>query len=165
MELPDRKDNVSLFFDVCARIEGACATLYHYYSDLFSENDDVSRLWKMTALEEENHQKQYELVNRIREDVGFDLNTDFERPYRIYKKLNNLLDHVRQNPPDIETALTKAIEMEEYLVDLHLDNSVHFHDDSVKKMFTALRGFDQDHVKSLRHCLSVVTLPQSEMVG
>jgi len=32
-------------------------------------------------------------------------------------------------------------------------------------MFLALREFDQDHVKLLRHCLSVVMLPKAEMVG
>jgi rubrerythrin len=164
-QLDTTKDKAVLFFDVCAKIEGMCAQLYHYYSDLFKEHDDVSRTWKKTALEEENHQKQFELVNRLRDDIGFDLDADIDRTYRIHQKLNNLLVHVRQNPPDIVTALTKAIEMEESLSDLHLDSSVRFHDESVKRMFQALREYDLDHVKSLRHCLSIMMLPQAEMVG
>jgi rubrerythrin len=164
-QLDTTKDKVVLFFDVCAKIEGMCAQLYHYYSDLFIENDDVSRTWKKTALEEENHQKQFELANRLRDDIGFDLDADIDRTYRIHQKLNNLLVHVRKNPPDIVTALTKAIEMEESLSDLHLDSSVRFHDESVRKMFQALREYDLDHVKSLRHCLSIMMLPQAEMVG
>jgi rubrerythrin len=164
-QLDTTKDKVVLFFDVCAKIEGMCAQLYHYYSDLFIENDDVSRTWKKTALEEENHQKQFELANRLRDDIGFDLDADIDRTYRIHQKLNKLLVHVRKNPPDIVTALTKAIEMEESLSDLHLDSSVRFHDESVRKMFQALREYDLDHVKSLRHCLSIMMLPQAEMVG
>jgi rubrerythrin len=165
MQQHNSKDKIILFFDVCAKIEGLCATLYHYYSDIFKDNDDVSHLWKKTALEEENHQKQFELANRIRDDVGFDLNADMDRIYRIHQKLNTLLVHVRQNPPDIVTALTRAIEMEESIADLHLDISVRFHDESISRMFQALREFDQDHVKSLRHCLAILTLSKAEMVG
>ncbi len=164
-QLDTTKDKVVLFFDVCARIEGLCAQLYHYYSDLYKDLDDVSQTWKKTALEEENHQKQFELANRLRDDVGFDLNADIDRTYRIHQKLSNLLAHVQQNPPDIVTALTKAIEMEESLSDIHLDSSVQFHDESTKRMFQALREYDLDHVKTLRHCLSIMTLPHAEMVG
>jgi rubrerythrin len=163
-ELDTTKDKIILFFDVCAKIEGLCATLYHYYSDIHKDNVDVSRLWKKTAMEEENHQKQFELAYRLREDIEFDLNADIDRFYRIHQILSNLLAHVRQNPPDIVTALTKAIEMEERIADLHLESSVRFHDESISKMFQALQAFDQDHVKSLRHCLAAVTLSKSEMV-
>ena len=159
------KDKVILFFDVCAKIEGLCAQLYHYYSEIYKDNDDVSWLWKKTAMEEENHQKQFELANRLRDEIGFDLNADIERTYRIHQKLSNLLGHVQQNPPDVVTALTKAIEMEESLSDLHLDSSVRFHDESTRMMFQALREFDLDHVKSMRHCLSIMMLPHAEMVG
>jgi rubrerythrin len=162
-QIDTSQDKAFLFFDVCAKIEGLCAQLYHYYSDVFKDDDDISRLWKKTALEEENHQKQFELACRIREDVEFELNADIDRPYRIYQKLNNLIAHVSKNPPDIETALSKAIQMEESLVDLHLDSSVEFQDESIKKMFLALKEFDRDHVKSLRHVLSTVLLPKTEM--
>jgi rubrerythrin len=164
-ELDAAKDRIFLFFDLCAKIEGMCARLYHHYSDVHRDNDDVSRMWKKTALEEENHQKQFELAQRLRDETGCDLNADIDRTYRIHQKLGNLLDHVLQSPPDIVTALTKAIEMEESLADLHLDSSVRFHDESISKMFLALRDFDQDHVKSMRHCLAVMTLSNAEMVG
>jgi len=165
MEDLDSTETITLFFDECARIEELCATLYHYYSELFKDNDEVSRLWKKTALEEENHQKQFELAHRLQDDIGFELTADIERPQRVYQKLNHLLEYVRQNPPDLVTALTKAIEMEENLVDLHVDSSVRFHDESIKQMFLAMRAFDQDHIKSLRLCLVAMMLPQAEMAG
>jgi rubrerythrin len=164
-ELDTSKDRIFLFFDVCAKIEGLCATLYHYYSDVHRDNDDVSRLWKKTAMEEENHQKQFELAQRLRDETGIDLNADMDRIYRIHQKLDTLLNHVRQSPPDIVTALTRSIEMEESLADVHLDSSVRFHEESISRMFLALRDFDQDHVKSMRHCLAVMTLSKTEMVG
>jgi hypothetical protein len=55
--------------------------------------------------------------------------------------------------------------MEEVLSELHLDTSVKFHDASIKDMFLAFRDFDQDHVKSLRHCLAILTLSKAEMIG
>jgi len=158
-------DRILLFFEVCAKIEGLCADLYHYYSDIYAENTYAARILRKTALEEENHQKQFELVSRLREDVKFDVKTDIGRSRRVYDKLIKLLEHVRQSPPDIVTALTKAIEMEESLADLHLESSVRFHDESVIRMFEALREFDQNHVAALRHCLSVMMLPNAEMAG
>jgi rubrerythrin len=122
-------------------------------------------MWKKTALEEENHQKQFELANRLRNDLTFELNADIDQTYRIYSKLDNLLTHVRQNPPDIITALTRSIEMEEKLSHLHLESSVCFNDESIKKMFQSLSEHDCDHVKSLRHCMAAMTLHTSEMVG
>lgn len=161
----DSTDKSAAYFDVCAKIEGLCAELYHFYSDIHVENEEVSKLWKKTALEEENHQKQFELASRIRDDVVFDLTADIEWTNRIHSKLSGLLQHVRKSPPDIETALSKAIEMEETLAELHLDSSVRFQDDSIRKLFQALHEFDQDHVKTLRHGLAIMTLSQSEMVG
>ena len=165
MQQSNAKETISRFFELCAKIEGVCAELYHYYSELHHDNEDISRLWKKTAQEEENHQKQFELAYRLREDAGFELEFDLERAERIYQKLVVLLAHVQQNPPDIITALTRAIEMEERLADLHMENAVRFKDKSIKSLFQALSEFDQDHVKTLRHSLAVMTLSQSEMVG
>jgi rubrerythrin len=164
-ELDTTRDKLAIFFDVCAKIEGLCASLYHYYSDIFLNDTDVSQVWKKTALEEENHQRQFELASRLSNESAMDLNVDLNRTLQIHQKLDNLLNHVRRNPPDIVTALTKAIEMEGVLAALHLESSVHFHDESVRRMFLALQEFDQDHVKSLQHCLSIQMLPKAEMTG
>lgn len=160
-----KKDKMLLFFDVCARIEGMCAELYHFYSDLFQESDEVSQLWKKTALEEENHKRQFELAARLCNDTDFEIEADFVKTNRIYHVLENLLAHVREHNPDVITALTKAIEMEEYLTDLHMENSVRFNDKSVGEMFQAMRDFDQEHVKSLRNQLAVLMLPNTDMTG
>src|SRR5450631_3361737 len=104
---------LSLFLDLCAQNERLCADLYHYYSDLFLDSADISSLWKKTALEEENHQKQFELAFRLRDDCEFELTKDLERALSIHHKLTSLLDHVHHNPPDIVSALQKAVEMEE----------------------------------------------------
>jgi len=165
MKLHDNKFTIAIYFEVCARIEGLCAELYHYYSAIYQDNEDVSLLWEKTAREEENHQKQFELAYKLREEVDFELEANLESANKICQKLKNLLDHVHKNPPDIITALTRAIEMEERLASLHMENAVRFKDKMVQRLFQALQDYDQDHIKALQHCLSVMTLHQSEMVG
>jgi rubrerythrin len=160
-----KKDKMLVFFEVCARIESMTAELYHYYSELFQENEDVSQLWKKTALEEENHMRQFELAIRLCDDAEFELEADIVRTHRIFHKLKSILEHVRTNPPDMETAFSKAIEMEEYLASLHMDCAVRYGNESIKKMFQSFSDFDQDHVKALKHQLAVILLPKAQMVG
>ncbi len=160
-----KKDKMLLFFDICAKIEGLCAELYHYYSDVFQEYDEASQLWKKTALEEENHKRQFELASRLGDNSIFEVDTDMDKTYRIYDKLRKLLEHVRKHSPDIVTALTKAIEMEEYLADLHMESSVRFNDNSIREMFQAMRDFDQEHVTSLKRLQTILMLPKSVMTG
>ena len=165
MSIQTDKERMILFFDSCARIEGICAELYHFYSDLFQGHEEVSQLWKKTALEEENHQKQFELAGRLRDNADFFVEADLERTYRVFKKLQTLLEHVRKNNPDMITAFSKAIEMEERLADLHMETSVRFGNNSIKELFKAMRDFDQDHIKSLKHCLAILMLPKADMAG
>jgi rubrerythrin len=165
MNIRTEKERMILFFDSCARIEGMCAELYHFYSDLFQSHEEVSQLWKKTALEEENHQKQFELAGRLRDVADFFVEADLERTYRVFNKLQILLKHVRNNNPDMVTAFSNAIEMEERLTDLHMESSVRFGNNSIKELFKAMRDFDQDHVKSLKHCLAILMLPKADMAG
>jgi rubrerythrin len=161
----NKKEKLLLFFDVCARIEAMTAELYHYYSELFQEDEDVSQLWKKTALEEENHMRQFELAIRLCDDADFELEADIVRTHRIYHKLKSILEHVRTTPPDMETAFSKAIDMEEYLASMHMDCAVRYGNESIKRMFQSFSDFDQDHVKALKHQLAVIMLPKAVMVG
>jgi len=165
MSISTKNEQLMLFFDVCSKIEGLTAELYHYYSELFLDNQDYSRLWKKTALEEENHQKQFELANKLRNDCDFELVADIEKAYRIFNKLTSLLSHVRQNPPDQLFAIEKAIEMEEALAELHLDCSILISDLHTRNMFKALQNDDMEHSKSLKNFMSILMLPRSEMNG
>ena len=154
-----------LIFEICAKIEAQTAELYHYYSELFNENPDAVQLWHKTALEEENHLRQFELADRLYRNADFAVAVDPERAQRVCRKLEGLLSHVRQQPPDLETALSRAIEMEESLADLHMESVVKFTDGSIQKIFRAMMCFDQEHVQSLKRFLAIVTLSRTDMVG
>src|SRR6185369_17555540 len=71
MEAEREKSGDFPIFKMCSKIEAGFAELYHYYSELFSEDFDASALWKKVANEEENHLRQFEFADRIYRDADF----------------------------------------------------------------------------------------------
>ncbi len=154
------------FLDVCRGIEGLCAELYHHYSSIYEDNPEASQLWKKTALEEENHQKQFELAIRLWEETEFEVLQDSMRTaYSIQFKLLELMSNIKNVKPDLKIAISKAVEMEEKLADLHAHTSLKFKEASMQQLFAALSEADRDHVADLRRYRSILYLPDSEMNG
>ena len=152
------------FLNLCIGIEGLCADLYHHYSKIYEDIPDASRLWKKTALEEENHQKQFELALRLMNETEFEVSEEsLKRACSIHEKLLNLMDYVKINRPELLTAVSKAVEMEEQLADLHAQTSLNFKDESMKDLFRALSAADHGHVADIQQYRSVLFLPLSPM--
>jgi len=159
------QNRCSLLFDLCKDIEGLVAQLYHFYSDYFKDNVEISRMWKKTAMEEENHHLQFALAQRIAGDIICSANVDLDMIADTKDKLSKLVSAVIKNPPDLVTALSRAVEMEEKLADLHASTVVNFADAETQNMFKAMIGFDQEHVETLRRYLAITTLNKAEMAG
>ena len=159
------EEDVLLFLEVCSKIEGLSAELYHYYSELFHDDQESSQLWKKTALEEENHQKLFELALRLRNECELEIISDYNKALRVYEKLKSLIIYVRESPPDIFLAITKAIEMEVALADLHVDSAAHFIDAQTQNMFKSLQAHDKEHIDALRRHQAILFLPRTEMTG
>lgn len=155
-----------IFLEVCMGIESLCADLYHHYSKIFEDVPEASTLWKKTALEEENHQKQFELALKLLDDTEFEvLNDSLSRAYAIQFKLLKLMNNIKSAKPDLLTAVSKALEMEEKLADLHIQTSLKFRDESMQNMFKALSDADRGHVSDMQRYRSILYLPLSEMEG
>lgn len=155
--------NTLLFSRICLKIEGLCARLYHYYSEIHSDDPAASRIWKQTALEEEDNQKQVELAINLINDLDFELtSSDLRQACAIHRKLCMLLDIVRRAPPILRTALNNAIKMEELMAGLHIDTSGRFKDESVQQRFQAVLDSDQEHIHLLREFLVSVSPPTNE---
>ena len=152
-----------IIFNICSKLEARFAELYHYYGDIFSEDFYASKLWKKVALEEENHLRQFEVADRLYRWSDFEVTVDLERAQRICNKMDTLLEHVRQTPPSLETALTKAIEMEEAIAYLHMTTAVKFADESIQNLFKAMAGSDLNHIQSLKDYLTVIHLSRTDM--
>jgi len=154
------------FLEVCMGIESLCADLYHYYSEIYIDIPEAAKLWKKTAIEEENHKKQFELAFRLMDDLEFDVsNISLNRAYTIQYKLLKLTTHVKSNKPELLVAVSKAVEMEAILADLHVHSALNFKDESMQKMFTALSEADRDHVSDMQRFHTILSLPHCEMEG
>ncbi len=152
------------FLELCIGIESMCADIYHYYSSIHAENPEISKLWKKTALEEENHQRQFGLALRLMNETGFEIMSEsLRRAYYIHGKLTSLRDHVRKNPPDPLTAISKAVEMEEQLSDMHAHTAIKFKEESIRQLFQSLSDADSNHVSELQRYRAILSLPQTEM--
>lgn len=153
-----------IFLEVCKGIEVLCAELYHYYSAIFEDIPEAARLWRQAALEEEDHQQQFELALRLLNETEFEVQkTTLERAYSIQYKLLKLVDHVKNNKPELLTAVSKALEMENKLAELHAGAALKFKDQSLQKLFKALGEGDRGHVAALQRYQMILLLPHSEM--
>jgi hypothetical protein len=154
-----------IFLEVCMGIERLCADVYHYFSKIYEDNPEASRLWMKTALEEENHQKQCELALRLLCETEFEVPKEsLERAYSVQYKLLYLIDHIKSTKPELLTAVSKAVEMEEKLADLHV-HALNFKEESMQKLFKSLSAADREHIAALQRYRTILYLPQSEMVG
>jgi rubrerythrin len=154
------------FLEVCMGIEALCADLYHFYSEVYEDIPEASRLWKKTAMEEENHKKQFELALRLMDETEFEVAKDsLKHAFIIQYKLLKLTDHVKNNKPELLTAVSKAVEMEDKLADLHVHTALKFKDASIQKLFQALSDDDREHVHALQRYQTILNLPHCEMVG
>jgi hypothetical protein len=154
------------FLEVCMGVEGLCAGLYHYYSEIYADIPEASTLWMKTAIEEENHQKQFELALRLMDEAEFDVSQNsLDRAYSIQYKLLKLTNHVKTEKPELLVAVSKAVEMEAKLADLHVHTSLNFKDESMQKMFKALGEADSDHVSDMQRFHTILSLPHSQMEG
>jgi hypothetical protein len=154
------------FLEVCMSIEGLCADLYHYYSDIYTDNPGAARLWKKTALEEEDHRRQFDLALRLLHETEFEVEKEsLKKAYSIQYTLLKQLEQVKLNKPVLHAAVADAVEMEELLADLHVQASLKFREESMKKLFIALGDADRDHVMDLYRYRTIQTLPYFEMRG
>ena len=153
-----------IFLEVCMGIETLCADLYHYYSDIYVDIPDASRFWKKAALEEENHRKQFELALHLLNETEFAVSKEsLKRAHSIQYKLLELINHIKSNQPELLTAVSKAIEMEEKLADLHAYTALNFKEASMHDLFKALNEADRDHVADMQRYRTILFLPLSEM--
>jgi rubrerythrin len=140
--------------------------MYHFYSEIYEDVPEASSMWMKTALEEENHQKQFELALRLLNESEFEIPEDsLKRAYAIQYKLLKLMDHIKINKPELMTAVSKAVEMEDSLADLHVQTSLKFKDESMQNLFKSLSEADRGHVSDLQRYQTILNLPQSEMRG
>ena len=152
------------FLEICVQIEERCAALYDFYSDIYEDIPDASFLWNKTARANENHQKQFELALRLLSETEFEVSkASLSRAYTIQSNLIQFMEYIKNNKPGILTAVSKAVELEERLAELHVQSSLNFKDKSIHNLFKAMSKTDYDPVAALKLYWTILYLPQCEI--
>ena len=94
---------------------GNAPSLYHWLSDLFHDDRKVSALWKKTALEEENHESQFLLAEKLSDGILAVPLIEQETADAQLEWLSNLRRELEENPPELARALETAMFIEEEL--------------------------------------------------
>lgn len=137
--------------ELCREIEAGSAELYRYYAEIFSSHQELAELWRKTALEEDNHARQFVLAINLQSQQV--INASFIDGFTAKKTLDmvkSIYDGVRNKKPSMIDALNLAIQLDEALVAFHLTSAVHFIEEGHKKLFSALMKDDHRHVEALR---------------
>ena len=138
----------------CAAMERECAQLYHWLSDLFHDDRKVSTLWKKTALEEENHESQFLLAEKLVDGILAIPLVELATVDAQLERLRTLRRELEGHPPGLIQALETAILIEEELDGFHLEKILLFSNEDHRKMFGAMMAHDREHAESLKRFLA-----------
>jgi hypothetical protein len=133
--------------DVCRDIRLMCAELHHYYADLFVGDRAAMLFWKRTALGEENHAKEFDLIAKLRrQKIIHSIHCDLIDAEIALIYLQSLIEKTKQIFPSFAEALETSIKLEEKLSRFHLQNIVKFADPSFCNQFTKVIQADQERI-------------------
>ena len=149
-----------LVLDICAQIEDKCAELYHFFADHFAANPVALRLWRKTALEEEDHAIQIRFAARLRAEVIQDVTMDAWQAQNELKVVASILESVKTSPPSLSDALRIAIKLEDKLIKFHLNSMAIFNDEECSTLFTKMSRNDSEHVERLKKASLIILAAQ-----
>ena len=138
--------------DACQEIEEIASQIYHYHADQFADNDKIARLWRKTALEEENHALQVVLAKKIAKSIP-GTNLDIGQTESTRNLIRTLFESIKKSPPRLEEAIRTAILFEETLAQFHMDNALVFEEKGLAGLFKALMMHDREHMQELESAL------------
>ena len=136
--------------EICCEIETSCAELYMYFSELYKDDDRISKLWKKTAGDEENHAEQFRFACRLLGTNIKTVKTNAERVISILEKIRSVHNAVKNNPPSIRDSLRFAINLEESLATYHMDTIIAFEDPHLMNLFVSMKNGDIEHIQMLQ---------------
>lgn len=138
----------------CQRIEEQAAYLYHQLADIHQSFPEMAALWQKTAAEEENHARQFEMALRMIDDLAEKILIEKSKADATLDLLAKFQNKVANEKLDPVKSLEVAIQVEEYMFDLHVHVGLAFTREKDKKMFEAMMAADKGHVDALKEQLA-----------
>lgn len=142
-----------LVLDKCALIESKCAEVYRLFAELHPELPELAALWKKTALEEEHHCLQFQMLSRMKGEGITGLTTDIAKVTEVLKKLEALFDQVQNSKLSAIDTLKLGIKLENYLSEFHSTSVIICADPDMRHLLSAMMNIDLDHVARLEKAL------------
>jgi hypothetical protein len=131
--------------DGCEEVENMIAEIYHIFADHFHENTKLSRYWRRTALEEENHARQVNLAKKTKDSIVWVSIEAWRQVFVVQDQLRDTLERIRLSPPSLEEALLFSIVSEEQIDNLHMTNAILMREKSGNDLFVAMMNEDREH--------------------
>ena len=139
-----------MLLEKCMKIELLCKELYNYFAELHSDNEDAVRLWRKTAMEEQNHADQFTLVLKLKKGISCLVKVDPAKVESALLQMQTIIEKVKTYPPLFVDALYSSIKLEKHLADFHLGCVIAFDDSSYTELFNAMMASDQEHIAALQ---------------
>jgi rubrerythrin len=147
--------------EICREVEICTSEIYYHFAECFKEMPDMARTWKKTALEEENHARQFLMaINLRKHDLVYSVGLDLETAEAMLERVRTVLAEVKQSRPSVVGALRTAIALEEDLAGYHMSVVARFKEKSHKSLFEAMMNNDRDHVQELSRVYEAVVAGQ-----
>jgi rubrerythrin len=150
--MTNESSGIGHLIDTCRRIEGTLASLYTYFEELHRETPEIAAMWRKTAMEEENHMRQFELASKLPSPIT-EANVDVLAADQLLEQLRELDARMRRLAPPPVEALRTAIEVERSLARYHMHTIGSFGDPGTQKMFKAMMAADRGHAEALLQTL------------
>ena len=144
---------MQLFLDVCSEVEQECAEMYYFFAEHFADDRRVSRLWSKTAMEEENHARHVSLAKKMVESVSWINLESWRNASNARDTVRLIAEHVRRSPPSLPDALRLALQCEQRMDCLHMQNALLLKERGGNSMFRAMLKEDRGHVRMLEDTL------------
>jgi len=136
--------------EICRDIEMISAQLYGYYAEVFCDDADLARLWSKTAMEEEEHAKQFVMAINLRNQWRVEAVTvDSIKAESMLDFITSIYDVAKTHEPTKVDALRSAILLESAFAEFHMNAIALFAEEGHRKFFTYLRDADRRHVAAL----------------
>lgn len=139
-----------VFLETCYEIENTCAEMYHFFAEHFIDDMKMSRLWRKTAMEEENHARQVLLAKKMVESISWISLESWRNASEAREMVKQIASSVQKSPPTLQDALLLALKCEDKMEYFHIHNALLMKEKAGNSMFKAMMEEDLKHVELLK---------------
>ncbi len=135
---------------LCVEIEETAARIYRQLATSNKLPRQLKVILKSLADDEDDHASQLRFALRFSTGSDFTLkSSDLAPTQALLDRAKALLEKTIQLDFDVKQVIEAGTELEQDFCSIHIENSLEFKDESLKKMFAALAQDDKIHNQKL----------------